>query len=109
MAVKGKTNNPNGRPKGVPNKITTDLRSGIDAFLKKRWSEVDEIWERLDDKDKIGFMDKMMKYAIPTLQSTTLDAKVESSDRLQKLNAEQLNTVIDLALEKAGVCDGEED
>lgn len=99
MAVKGKTNNPNGRPKGVPNKVTTDLRSGIDSFLKNKWGEVNEIWDRLDDKDKIMFIDKMMKYAIPTLQSTTLDAKVESSNRLQQLSAEQLNAVIDQILE----------
>lgn len=99
MAVKGKTNNPNGRPKGVPNKVTTDLRSGIDSFLKNKWGEVNEIWDRLDDKDKIMFIDKMMKYAIPTLQSTTLDAKVESSNRLQQLNAEQLNAVIDQILD----------
>ncbi len=99
MAVKGKTNNPNGRPKGVPNKVTTDLRSGIDSFLKNKWGEVYEIWDRLDDKDKIMFFDKMMKYAIPTLQSTTLDAKVESSNRLQQLSAEQLNAVIDQILD----------
>ncbi len=100
MAVKGKTNNPFGRPKGVPNKVTTDLRGGIDAFLKNKWNEVYEIWDRLDDKDKILFMDKMMKYAIPTLQSTTIDAKIESNTKLEKLNAAQLNTLIDQILEE---------
>lgn len=31
---KGKTNNPNGRPKGIPNKVTTEFRETVRRLLE---------------------------------------------------------------------------
>lgn len=95
---KGTTNNPNGRPKGVPNKVTANLRAGVDAFVRGKWPEVDKIWNRLDDRDKLNFLDRMMRYVLPTLQSTTVDAKTETSNKLSNLDDDQLNTLIDQIL-----------
>lgn len=33
--MKGKTNNPNGRPKGVPNKVTKSVRAFIGEVIDK--------------------------------------------------------------------------
>lgn len=33
--MKGYTNNPNGRPKGTPNKITQDMRMWLSSVLDK--------------------------------------------------------------------------
>ena len=41
--MKGSTNNPNGRPKGKPNKITNELRSMISDFLTNEW----ELYNRM--------------------------------------------------------------
>lgn len=92
---KGTTNNPNGRPKGVPNKVTASLREGVDAFVKNKWPEVDRIWKRLDDKDKLNFLDRMMRYVLPTLQSTTVETTIDLDTQLAKLTDAELGKLID--------------
>jgi len=46
---KGQTGNPNGRPKGSPNKVTAELRELITAFVKDNCQEFLERFNRLDD------------------------------------------------------------
>jgi hypothetical protein len=35
LAVKGKTNNPKGRPKGIPNKATQEFKAALNDLLEK--------------------------------------------------------------------------
>lgn len=41
---KGITNNPNGRPKGIPNKITSDTRELLSKFVSDKYSDVEDAW-----------------------------------------------------------------
>ena len=76
--TKGKTNNPHGRPKGVGNKVTTDLRQSVTAFLDANWPKVQKEFDSLEAKDKLQFIDKMLAYSLPKLQATTLTTDFES-------------------------------
>lgn len=76
--AKGKTNNPHGRPKGVGNKVTTDLRQSVTAFLDANWPKVQKEFDSLEAKDKLQFIDKMLAYSLPKLQATTLTTDFES-------------------------------
>ena len=76
MAIKGKTNNPNGRPKGRPNKSTSLAREAIAKFVD---GNVDKLAAWLDEiarDDPKGAFDSYMKvveYHIPKLARTELD------------------------------------
>lgn len=70
--MKGKTNNPNGRPKGVPNKITMDLRQWINNFIDDNRVQIEKDWKCLEPKDRIVLFEKLLKYSLPTLQATNL-------------------------------------
>ncbi len=87
--MKGYTNNPNGRPKGVPNKVTTDLRQWITNFLEENREQIQQDWKGLEPKDRIVLFEKLLKYALPTLQATSLTTDFD------KLTDEQLDTIID--------------
>jgi hypothetical protein len=92
--MKGKTNNPNGRPKGKPNKVSTDLRKWINDFIDDNRTQIKKDWLKLDPKDRITLFEKLLKYSLPTLQSTSMDISFE------KMTDEQLDAVIDRLIEK---------
>lgn len=95
---KGMTNNIFGRPKGTPNKVTGDLRRAIADLLEGNWSRVQADLDALEPKDRLSFMEKLLSYSLPKLTSTTLDAKVETENRLGQLTDEQMNILIDQIL-----------
>lgn len=86
--MKRTTNNPNGRPKGVPNKITTDLRQWINNFIDQNREQIQNDWRELEPKERIIMFEKLLKYSLPTLQATSLEFGFE------KLSNAQLDEII---------------
>jgi hypothetical protein len=75
---KGESGNIAGRPIGTPNKSTSTLRDWITDFLEENKDKVREDWLLLEPKDRIVLFEKLLKYSLPTLQSTTLSTEFES-------------------------------
>jgi hypothetical protein len=92
---KGHTNNPKGRPIGTTNKTTSHFRQWIGEFLDGQRSQVIKDWKRLEPKDRILMFEKLMRFVLPTLQSTTLQSDFEN------LTDEQLNQIINELKRKA--------
>ena len=86
---KGKTNNPNGRPKGTPNKITADMRGWITAVIDKNRKQMERDLKKLDPKDRLQILEKLMQYVIPKQQAVSADVD------FARLTDEQLDAVID--------------
>ena len=78
-----------GRKSGTPNKNTQELRTSISNFLSKNWKSVQKDFDTLDAKDKLIFIEKILKYSLPTLQATTLTTNFET------LSDDQLSNVIE--------------
>lgn len=76
---KGKSGNPNGRPKGSVNKTTAQLREVITQFVTKELSEVEQLVMKLEPKDRAKFLTDLLKYSLPTLSSVSMDSKVEGT------------------------------
>ena len=85
---KGISGNKAGRPRGAANKQTNDLRKWINQFIDDNRQQIKEDWLKLDPKDRVLMFEKLLKFALPTLQATTL-----SSD-FDKLTDEQLDVVV---------------
>jgi len=66
---KGKTNNPDGRPKGSPNKITAELRERISDFLNENWEQIEKDFGTLDAEKRILIYEKLLQFTLPRLQS----------------------------------------
>jgi hypothetical protein len=82
------TNNPNGRPKGIPNKITNDLRQWGGEFIDGQREQIVRDWQALEPKDRIMMFEKLMRFVLPTLQATTLQTDFE------RLPDDQLDYII---------------
>lgn len=94
---KGQTNNPAGRPKGKPNKITADLRTRINDFLNENWDTLQKDFEKLEPKDRLQFYEKLLQYGLPKLQST------EITTELERLTDEQLDYMVETILQREEV------
>lgn len=91
---KGQTGNPNGRPKGTPNKVTTELRSWIAQLIDNNRDQLERDLKKLGPRERWAVIEKLMQYTIPRLQN------VEGKFDLNNLTEEQLDIVIDRLLDE---------
>lgn len=88
---KGKTGNPYGRPKGSPNKVTTDLREWINDILHKNRKQILKDLKDADVKTRLFFYEKLLQYVLPKQQAITGDIKAD-------LRAKEEKSELDLSL-----------
>lgn len=85
---KGKTNNPNGRPKGTPNKITQDMRQWLSTVIDKNRRQMERDLKALEPKERLQMLEKLMQYVIPKQQA------VKAEVDFATLTDDQLNTIV---------------
>jgi len=67
---KGKTNNPNGRKKGVPNKATRDIKETYRQLIEKNLDNLTKWIEQIAAKDPekaIRILADLSEYVVPKL------------------------------------------
>lgn len=75
--IKGKTNNPNGRPKGKPNRITADLREYLKQLLNDNLDQFSKDFEQLEPKDRLIMMERLLGYILPKLSNVAINEEPE--------------------------------
>lgn len=96
MATKGKTNNPNGRPKGKPNKVTGEVREWIKAIIDKQRPQLEKDLKALEPAERWRIVEKLMQYVVPKMQA------IEANIDFNRLTDEQIDKLAGELLEKAG-------
>ena len=94
---KGKTGNPNGRPKGAKNKVNLELRESIGEFLNGEFAKLKRDFRLLSPRDRMKFFSDLLPYAVPRLQNTSLEMDFEQfsdtqlDEIIQRIKTESLN------------------
>ncbi|MCR4931505.1 MAG: hypothetical protein K5918_03590 [Bacteroidales bacterium] len=93
--MKGHTNNPNGRPKGSPNKITKELRSFVADLLDENREQIIEDFKKISPKERLLILERYMQYVIPKKthnEETKMRTQTLTFDEFQRLlNGEQID------------------
>ena len=93
---KGHTNNPNGRPKGKPNRTTRELRGWVHSLLNRNTYNFEKDLRSVEPVQRLAIMEKMLKYCLPLHSVINLREQVnEEYAALEKL----LNSAPDEAVQ----------
>lgn len=85
---KGQTNNPQGRPKGKGNKVTTETRQWINKLINDNRETLEADLLKLEPHQRWNVIEKLMQYTTPKMQS--VEAKLDFS----KLSDEDIDLII---------------
>ena len=75
---KGKTNNPNGRPKGTPNRTTKEARELLEQILLGQVDNIKSSLESLKEESDAKYLDacsKLFTYVLPKKTDITSNDK----------------------------------
>ena len=64
----GKTNNPNGRPAGTPNKLTAELRTILKGIIEKELEGLADRIEVLEQDKRLELLIKLLPYVLPKVE-----------------------------------------
>ena len=85
---KGQTGNPQGRPKGTPNKVTADVKTWLAGLIDNNRQQVEDDLKALEPKERLMILERLMQYTVPKQQAVS--AQID----LNNLTDEQLNIII---------------
>ena len=70
--MKGKTNNPNGRPIGANGKVSQELKQWVKDILESNQAQFEADILSVEPLQRLQIMASLLKYVIPSISSTEL-------------------------------------
>lgn len=80
---KGQTNNPNGRPRGSRNKVSSATKELLEKFVAENFDTIMKDLKKLDCKDRVNAFISLLKYLVPPARDK--EAEEETNNALNTL------------------------
>lgn len=96
MFKKGESGNPFGRPQGISNKVTTEIREKINDFLGNNFDSIKTDINKLEPKDRIKFYIELLSFGLPKQRSFEMgiDFNTNPDFDADKLKEDELQSAI---------------
>lgn len=93
---KGKTGNPVGRPKGIPNRTTSELRAWVQTLVERNEKKLTADLKKLEPYQRLLILEKLMGFVLPKLQTVDIKTQIQTEyEELEKLLRTCPDEVID--------------
>lgn len=85
---KGQTNNPNGRPKGTPNKATREMKEIVATIVENNIERLQKDIDSLTAKERLDVIVKLIAYIVP--KPVSVKAEIEQTTELPTMTLDEL-------------------
>jgi hypothetical protein len=69
----GQSGNPNGRPKGVGNRTTTEIREHFQNLVSENLGQLSDDLKELEPMQRLKIIIELSKFVVPILKATDLN------------------------------------
>lgn len=94
----GVSGNPNGRPPGALTKINKAVKEAmqisLSEFVDNKFEEIQEIFETLNEREKLSFFLQILPYAKPRLAAIKQETTIKSESGFEHLSDSELTQFI---------------
>lgn len=86
--------NPNGRPKGVPNKMTTQMRQTFTDLFENNKDKMQADLDAVEPKDRLQFWVAMAPYFMPKLTAIKAEISTKQTGHEDALTSDLIELII---------------
>lgn len=91
---KGQSGNRAGRPRGTKNRTCEEIRGLLHQFIEANIETLQADFDKLEAKDRLVFIDRLLKHVIPAPQDELMRLSDEDLDRLiERLKSNHLRII----------------